>query len=96
MAEDWFRRVGEDWLLQLHIQPGAKRSGVAGRHGDALKLRLAAAPVQGKANEALLAFVATAFDVPLRQVSLRSGATSRRKVICVSGSAVAPDEAFSA
>lgn len=68
-------------LLTLHIQPGAKKTEVCGLHGDALKIRLAAPPVDGKANAALLAFVANRLGLSKSAVSLKSGQTSRRKVV---------------
>ena len=68
-------------ILILHVQPGAKRTEVAGRHGDALKIRLAAPPVDGKANAALLRFLSDAFDVPLRNVTLVRGESSRQKIV---------------
>ncbi|MGE4446967.1 hypothetical protein EV678_2529 [Azospira oryzae] len=68
-------------LLTLHIQPGAKKTEVCGLHGDALKIRLAAPPVDGKANAALLAFVADRLGLSKSAVSLKSGQTSRRKVV---------------
>lgn len=87
---DWFRRNGDVVTLTLHIQPGAKRSEIAGLHGEALKIRLAAPPVEGRANEALLKFVAELFGVPARQVELKQGAQSRHKVVAVTGSKVEP------
>ena len=63
------------------IQPGAKQTEVAGLHGDSLKIRLAAAPVEGAANVALVAFLAKVFGVRQRQVILKQGNKSRRKVI---------------
>lgn len=87
----WYRRSGEIITLTLHVQPGAKHSGIAGLHGEALKLRLAAPPVEGRANEALLRFIAELFAVPLRQVELRQGGQSRHKVVAVSGSAIDPE-----
>ncbi|MCK6406193.1 MAG: DUF167 domain-containing protein [Rhodocyclaceae bacterium] len=71
--------------LTLHIQPGARKTEVAGEHGDALKIRLAAPPVDGKANTALLEFVAERLGVAKSAVTLKSGQTSRRKVVEVSG-----------
>jgi uncharacterized protein len=68
-------------ILVLHVQPGAKRTEVAGRHGDALKIRLAAPPVDGKANAELLRFLSDAFDVPLRNVTLVRGESSRQKIV---------------
>lgn len=88
---DWYRRDGEELLLVLHVQPGAKRSEVAGLHGAALKIRLAAPPIEGRANEALLRFVADRFKVPLRSVELKQGAQSRHKTLRISGSTVVPE-----
>ena len=87
----WYRRSGEAITLTLHVQPGAKRSGIAGLHGEALKIRLAAPPVEGRANEALLKFIAGLFGVPLRQVELKQGGQSRHKVVAVMGSKVEPE-----
>ncbi len=89
---DWFNRSGERLTLRLHIQPGAKKTEVAGLYGNCLKIRLAAPPVDGKANECLLRALSDWFDVPLRQVSLKSGETSRRKVVEISGSLKDPAE----
>ena len=86
----WYRRSGERVTLTLHIQPGAKRSEIAGLHGEALKIRLAAPPIDGRANEALLKFIADLFDVPMRQVELNQGSQSRHKVVTVSRSKVDP------
>lgn len=95
MAE-WFRRNGDVVTLTLHIQPGAKRSEIAGLHGEALKIRLAAPPVEGRANEALLKFIAELFGVPVRQVELKQGGQSRHKVVAVSGSKVEPESVLKA
>ena len=89
---DWFNRSGERLTLRLHVQPGAKKTEVAGLYGDCLKIRLAAPPVDGKANECLLRALSNWFDVPLRQVSLKSGETSRRKVVEISGNLKDPAE----
>ena len=88
---EWYRRSGDVLTLTLHIQPGAKRTEVAGLHGETLKIRLAAPPIEGRANEALLKFIAESFDVPLRQVELKQGGQSRHKVVVVTGSRVAPE-----
>lgn len=81
----WLREDDGDVVLTLHIQPGAKRTEVAGTHGEALKIRLAAPPVDGKANEALIAFVAKALGVPKSRVELISGQTARAKRVRVAG-----------
>jgi uncharacterized protein (TIGR00251 family) len=87
----WYRDDGETITLTLHVQPGAKRSEIAGLHGEALKIRLSAPPVEGRANEALQKFIAQLFAVPLRQVELKQGTQSRHKVVVVSGSKVDPE-----
>lgn len=88
---EWYRRQGDVITLTLHVQPGAKRSELAGLHGEALKIRLAAPPVEGRANEALLKFIAKLFDVPLRQVELRQGGQSRHKVVAITDSKIEPE-----
>ncbi|OIR19233.1 hypothetical protein GALL_01120 [mine drainage metagenome] len=88
---EWYRRNGGVLTLTLHIQPGARRTDVAGLHGEALKIRLAAPPIEGRANEALLKFIAESFGVPLRQVELRQGGQSRHKVVAITGSTVDPE-----
>jgi uncharacterized protein (TIGR00251 family) len=86
-VSDWFRAAADGRItLTLHIQPGAKKTEFAGLHGDALKIRLAAPPVDGKANEALVKFVAEVLGLPKSAVNLKSGQTSRRKVLEVTGS----------
>ena len=77
--------------LTLHVQPGAARTEVSGTHGDALKVRLAAPPVDGKANAELLRFLAEAFGVPRRNVTLLRGELSRAKVVRVARPASRPD-----
>jgi uncharacterized protein len=67
------------------VQPGAKRSEFAGRHGERIKLRLAAPPVEGKANAALIEFLAEYFGVPRRNVTIVSGIKSRAKRVAVEG-----------
>lgn len=84
MSKPWLRPDGDNSLLAVHVQPGAKRTEIVGEHGDALKIRLAAPPVDGKANEALLAFLAEKLEIGRRQVELKAGATSRRKSVAVS------------
>lgn len=91
----WYRYDDADNLvLTLHIQPGAKNTAAAGLHGDALKIKLAAAPVEGKANAVLLKFLAERFDVPLSRVILKQGGKSRHKVIVIQQSAYDPAVLF--
>jgi uncharacterized protein len=86
----WCRKTEQGWLIAVHAQPGAKKSAVAGLHGEALKIRIAAPPVEGKANEALVAFVAKALGVPRRAVSLVRGDSSREKLLLVADAGADP------
>jgi len=81
----WLVAAGDGVTLRLHIQPGAKKTEVVGLHGEALKIRLAAPPVDGKANACLLAFLADRFGVAKSAVSLLSGDSSRAKRVHISG-----------
>jgi uncharacterized protein len=71
--------------LDLHVQPGAARSEFAGEHGSRLKVRLAARAVDGKANEALIEFLASHYGVPKRNVRIVSGLKSRQKRVEIDG-----------
>jgi hypothetical protein len=82
---DWLRADGDGVVLSLHIQPGAKKTEVAGPHGDALKIRLAAPPVDGKANAALVEFIAAKVGCGRTAVELVSGQTSRAKRVRIVG-----------
>ena len=88
---DWYRRHDDIITLTLHVQPGAKRSEITGLHGGALKIRLSAPPVEGRANDALLKFLAGIFAVPLRNIALQQGGQSRHKVVSIAGSPVEPE-----
>lgn len=79
----WLRVSGADVLLNLHVQPGAKRTGIAGEHGEALKVRLGAPPVDGRANDCLIAFLAERLGVPRTHLVLEAGQTSRAKRVRV-------------
>jgi uncharacterized protein (TIGR00251 family) len=79
--------------LTLRVQPRASRTRVVGLHGDALKIALAAPPVDGKANDALLAFLSELFGLPRARISLISGDTSRTKRVRIDGVGAADIEA---
>ena len=85
----WLRTDGDGVVLTLYIQPGAKRSEVVGAHGEALKIRLAAPPVDGKANAALIEFLAAKVGVGRTAVTLLSGETARAKRVRIIGCAAA-------
>ena len=81
----WARRDGADWLLDLHVQPGAKMTAAVGEHGGRLKLKIAAPPVDNKANAHLLTWLAAQLGVPKSAVRLVRGETSRQKTVAVCG-----------
>jgi len=72
-------------VLRVHVQPGARSSGVVGIHGDALKVRLAAPPLEGRANQALLTLLAERFGVERGRLAVISGTTARRKRVRFDG-----------
>src|SRR5919205_2486209 len=71
--------------LRLRVSPGAGRSGIVGRHGDAWKVRVTAPPEEGRANEAVLRLLADALSVPRRALTLVSGHTTRDKIVLLDG-----------
>ena len=71
--------------LKLHVQPNARRSEIAGLHGDALKIRVAALAMDNKANAALIEFLSETLGIPKSAVAIRHGATGRRKVVEITG-----------
>lgn len=71
--------------LLLHIQPGASKSEIAGIHGDRLKIRLKAPPLEGKANGELIKLLSTLLDVPKRNIEIIRGLSSRRKSVKIIG-----------
>jgi uncharacterized protein (TIGR00251 family) len=81
----WLAASRDGVVLTLHIQPGAKTSEIVGLHGEALKIRLAAPPVDGKANAALLEFLAKKVGIARTALELVSGQTSRSKRVRIAG-----------
>jgi uncharacterized protein len=71
--------------LVVHVQPRAAKSEIAGRHGDAIKVRLHAPPVDGAANDELIQLLAKTLGVPKRAVRIAAGLTSRRKTVEIDG-----------
>ncbi|QLF94193.1 YggU family protein [Pseudomonas sp. ABC1] len=87
----FFRWDGEDLILVCHLQPKASKDEFAGLHGERLKIRLTAPPVEGKANAHLQAFLAKAFGVAKSQVSLESGELNRQKRLRIHAPRQLPD-----
>lgn len=72
-------------MIDVHARPGARVAAVAGVHGDRLKVAIDAPPVDGKANDALLRFLASVLGRPRSQLALHSGTTHRDKCVKVAG-----------
>jgi len=88
-ADEFVRDVVDGCTVSVRVQPGAKKSVVLGLYGGAVKIALSAPPVDGKANDALVAFVAEKVGLPRARVSLLSGMTNRNKVLRVTGKSAA-------
>ncbi len=86
----WWRRDGDDLVLQLRIQPRATRDELAGLQGDRLRVRLRAPPVDGKANAQLQRFVAELFQVSRQRVLIEAGVGAREKRVRILGPVALP------
>jgi uncharacterized protein len=86
MADHAYLTPADDGLyVDVHVQPGAHRPRIVGRHGDALKMAVAAPPVGGRANEAVVKAIADVLGVAAGDVKVARGETSARKRLFVSG-----------
>ena len=81
MSRPWCKLHGDGLRIAVHVQPNASRSEVVGEIEGALKIRLNAPPVDGKANEALERFIAEKLGLARRAVSVSHGHTSRQKLL---------------
>jgi hypothetical protein len=79
----FFLPTTKGFVLRLTVVPGAQRTQVMGLYGDRLKVRLAAPPEKGAANQELIAFLARALDLPKSSLKLTAGGQSRTKVVAV-------------
>jgi uncharacterized protein (TIGR00251 family) len=73
------------FIIALHCQPGAKKTEVQGEHDGRLKIRLAAPPIEGKANEALIAWLSKTLEIKRSQIELLAGDLSRLKRVKIDG-----------
>ncbi len=89
MDAGFAKDVADGCTLSVRVHPGARKNGVTGVHADALKIALTAPPVDGKANEALIAFLAEALHLPRVRIALVSGLTSRKKTVRITGKSAA-------
>jgi uncharacterized protein (TIGR00251 family) len=88
----WCSAVRGGVRLAVQITPNAKKTEVVGVLDDALKLKLQAQPIEGKANDALVKFLATALSVPRSAVTITHGHTSKRKLIEVASTTLTPQD----
>ena len=87
----WYRWDGDDLVIQVRVQPRARRDELGEAMGEELKVRLTSPPVEGKANAHLLRVIADRFGVPLARVTLLAGAQSRSKRLRVAAPTRLPD-----
>lgn len=83
---------GDDLLLHCHIQPRASRDTLVGIHDGRLKIQVASPPVDGKANDRLIRFVASILGIARGRVSLVRGQSSRHKTLRIEGLNALPDD----
>jgi uncharacterized protein len=77
----YYQATSQGYILRLMVAPGASRTAVVGLLGDRLKVRVAAAPEKGAANQELISFLARALNLPKSVIKLKSGSQSRQKVV---------------
>jgi uncharacterized protein (TIGR00251 family) len=88
-AEEFTRDTPDGCTLSIRLHPGAKKNAVTGLHDGALKIALNAPPVDGKANDALIAFIAERIKLPRSKITLIAGTTSRSKTLRITGKSAA-------
>jgi hypothetical protein len=76
-------------ILSVRVHPGARKNAITGIHADALKIALTTPPIDGRANEALIAFLAEALRLPKARIALKSGLASRSKTLEITGKSAA-------
>lgn len=84
--------VEDGCTLAVRVHPGARKNDVAGLHAGAVKISITAPPADGRANEALIAYLAELLKVPRARISLVSGASNRSKVLRITGRSAAEVE----
>jgi len=77
--------MAETATINFYLQPGARRTGVKGMHGDRIKIAVAAPPLDGRANEALVEYLAEALSISKSAIEIIAGKTSRLKRVSITG-----------
>ena len=91
MSDAFFSWQKDTLTLRIYVQPRASRDEIVGPHGDSLKVRITAPPVDGKANEYLLKFLAKEFGVTRNQIVITAGTQGRHKQLRIQGPLRLPD-----
>jgi uncharacterized protein (TIGR00251 family) len=89
MDGNFAKDVADGCTLATRVHPGARKNGVTGVHADAVKIGLTTPPVDGRANEALIAFLADVLRLPRARIAIVSGSTSRAKLVRITGKSAA-------
>ena len=89
MQPTYTRDTPDGCTLSIRLHPGAKQNAITGLHDNALKIALNAPPIDGRANEALIAFLAERLTIPRAKITLIAGQTSRSKTLRITGKSAA-------
>jgi uncharacterized protein len=87
------REAPDGCTLTVRIHPGARKNAITGTHNSALKISLTTPPIEGRANEALIAFLAESLQLPKSRIALITGQTSRTKILRITGKSAAEVQA---
>ena len=93
MNASFAKDMPDGCTLTVRVHPGARKSGVTGVHADGIKIALTTPPVEGRANEALIALLAEILHLPRVRIAIVSGLTSRTKIVRITGKSAAEAEA---
>jgi uncharacterized protein len=89
MDSSFAKDIADGCTLSVRVHPCARKNSVTGVHADALKIALTAPPVDGKANKALIAFLADALRLPRARIAVVAGLTTRAKMVRITGKSAA-------
>jgi uncharacterized protein YggU (UPF0235/DUF167 family) len=91
MSRDWCCQIANGIRVAVLIMPNAKKSEISGLFDDSLKIRLQAQPIEGKANDALIRYIAGLLDIPKSAIAIAHGATGKRKILEISACGLTVD-----
>lgn len=92
MTREWLSRTNAGYRIAVQVSPNAKKTEIVSSAGEALRIKLQAQPVDGKANEALVQFIAKKLRIPKKSVSITHGLTSKRKLLEIGLPDIAEEE----